>query len=107
MSGRTITARLDAWLSDAFGPEDLTANDANAVRRLSFFTSDMSEYGYTKVGTATVTVDFIDTDAMVVNKIASLRAEIQKTRADASVKCTLIEERIAKLSAISYDAEAA
>lgn len=53
--------------------------------------------GYTQVGTAEITVELIDREQMVSNKIAALREQAASIRAKATAECTKIEGQIQQL----------
>lgn len=107
---RTVEGTTKVWLTEhcGIGPEDIKSGDAAMlVRCVTFSSHDMSNCGWTLVGEANVAITFVDGNQILNNKIDALRAEKQKTLADAQVKANELEAKIQKLLAISYDQEAA
>lgn len=112
----TYTETVDAWLPQhcRLTPEQLASPVAGTAAMLGYTrdssdgsrTVDMSEHGWTKVGTAVITLQLIDRDALVLNKIEALKAEAKKTRADAAVRCNEIETQIQNLLAITHSPSA-
>jgi hypothetical protein len=99
----TITSKTKAWISVHGSPDALFGDDKSAaVDELSFSQLDMKSAGWTYVGEATITVDVPDQDALIGNKVESLRAEKQKVLAEAQAKATQLEGQIQKLLAITY-----
>jgi hypothetical protein len=100
---KKFTATTNAWLYDiCFGPQDLLhATAKNVVGMVSY--GDTRSDGYTLVGTAKITLELCSEDQMVVNKVASLRKEITKTRADAELKAKHLEKQVQQLLAITNE----
>ena len=106
---RTITAKLHAYISSEhspLGPHELEAWDGvKIIDKLSFYSADMPSW--TKVGSAIITVDLIDTDELVLNRVSALTARLQKERADCELRCNAILEQISQLQAITHVKEEA
>ena len=100
---KPVTGKLTAWLSQYHSPEDLKGADDEVVNALAYRTSDMSEFGYSKVGTATITVELADESEVIENKVASLRAVQIKSRADAHAADVEFERKIQQLLAITNE----
>lgn len=64
----------------------------------SFWTKD----GYTIIGEAEITINVFDKKQIVKNKVAALRIEVSKIRADSQMAVTRIESQINDLLAIGY-----
>lgn len=62
---------------------------------------------YVKVGTATVTLDVLDEDAIKLGFIDALKEKRKTVLAEAQREATRIDEQIQNLLAISYDGAAA
>ena len=105
-SPRTITAEVPAYLwSEFYGPQDLQQSAAEVVSVLSL--RDMrANQKYVLVGTANVTVELLDEDSIVANKIEALRAQKTQTLADAQAKATQIERQINELLALTNEVSA-
>lgn len=98
-----------AWLPAHAGltPEELTAQAPGVATSLGYTTNpdfDMGEHGWTKVGTATITLDLISRDTMLANKVDALRAEQKKVRAEAAMRANEIDGQIQSLLAITHQA---
>lgn len=100
-NGRVIRGVIKAQVSSTYGPTELNGDDKMALRCLTFMDGDMSEHGYSVVGTAEVKVTLFDEDKMVSTKVESLRAEAKKVKADAAARVTNIERKINQLLAIT------
>lgn len=103
-----FTETVTAWLPSHadITPEQLINPVAGTANRLGYTrtdsTLDMGEHGWTKIGTAEITLHIIDRDTLVTNKIDALKAEAAKTRAEAVMRCNEIESQIQNLLAITY-----
>ena len=104
MAKRTITGTLFVSLSEYADPERLKSEDhAVALRELSFTVFDISGKGYSKAGTATVTVELDDENELIENKAESLREEIKTVRAEAENAITRLTEKLNSLLAITNE----
>lgn len=104
---KTLTTTLEAYLTEysSVGPEDIKSGGPELVNRLTFWGGDCPA-NWTKVGTADVTVTFLDTDALVASKLDSLNAQLKKDQADSEVRQNLIREQIQHLLAITHQPDA-
>lgn len=82
--------------TDLAKPESITGMVFVAEDAVDYWTKD----GYTQVGTAQITVELLDRDQMVSNKIEALRSQAVNIRAEATAKVTKIEGQINQLLAI-------
>lgn len=106
MSNRKVTGKVSVWLPSYAGPEVFEREkDQLVVEGVSLcgIDLDMTDCGYTRVGVATVTFECPSKRDLIDNKAQSLRAEIQKTRADAEVKVNALTEKLNKLLALEFD----
>lgn len=103
MAKRIITGSLFVSLSDYSDPERLQGDDEDeAVKTLTFTTYDMKGFkGYSKAGTATVTVTLDDPNELIENKAESIRAEIKMVRAESENAITRLTEKLNSLLAIA------
>jgi hypothetical protein len=94
-----VTIHLKAWLNSksTLGPQDLAEGK---IGGLMYNNADMSPYGYTNVGNATITLDLLDQQTLVGNKIEALRNEAANVRAEAHAKVSMIESQIQNLLAL-------
>lgn len=95
---------LHLWLTNADSLPEFTA--ATDETRLGFVTflghaSDMSEYGWVKVGTAEVTPTFLPQEALVQSALDSIANEEQKLQASLHT----LRERRANLLALPFNGE--
>lgn len=100
---KITTKETNVWLTEHsyIGPDDF--KEGMSSDAMAFYDHDMTSSGWTKVGTAVITMEVVDKAAMVESKIESLRALQTKTIADAQAKSTEIEGQIQKLLAISHE----
>ena len=92
-----------AWITPHcnLSPEQiLNPTGDQLVREVAFINLDMTDHGYTKIGTATIEFDLIDRNEMIDNKVAALQAELQTVKADAQVKVQKLEDQLQSLLAI-------
>lgn len=108
MAKRIITGSLFVSLSEYIDPERLKSDDEQeAVEALTFTSYNMNDIsGYSKAGTATVTVELDDENELIESKAESLRAEIKKVRAESENEITRLTERLNSLLAIANEVEA-
>ena len=100
---KKIIGATKAWLPDHshLSPEDMQGD--KAVESLAFCTADMRTSGWTYVGEATITVDFmLTTEQMVASKIETLKTQQAKVRVEAQEKLNRLEDLIQNLLAITY-----
>lgn len=105
---RTVTGTLKVYLSDlsTLTPADLVTGSADKLlKRLNYY--DHPVAGWTQVGEATISVTLMDENEIIGNAVVALKQEIQKTQADAEVKCNHLREKINNLLAIEFKPEAA
>ncbi|MFY1909420.1 hypothetical protein ACOTCW_27225 [Achromobacter xylosoxidans] len=97
-----VTQTVSAWLTppSRISPNEIT--DPNKVRLgdLSYTNLDMTECGYTLIGKARITLALPDRERLIDSKVASMRAEVKKIRAEAEAKACHIENQISNLLAI-------
>ena len=103
-----ITGKTKVWASEFYGPADIKRDGAKCVQRLTYTDCDMSgsSCGYSLVGTAEITIDFVDEQIMVDNKIEALRAEVKSIKAKAEMEATALEGKIQQLLAICNEVTA-
>lgn len=97
-----VTQTVSAWLTpnSLISPDEIT--DPNKVRLgdLSYTNLDMTDCGYTLIGKARITLALPDRERLIDSKVASMRAEVKKIRAEAEAKACHIENQISNLLAI-------
>ena len=86
---------------DCLDVSDLS--NPNNLKWLTFSTTDLSDYGYTLVGSAEVKCTFLDRNAIQAHAVDALKAEIQNVRAKAENEVTKLNEKIQQLLAITNE----
>ncbi len=101
----TITGKLNAYVTEysSLRPEDFKEPTDKMIRSLYYSTPGNVPEGWTLAGEATITVELVDTNALISNKVDALKAQLQKHRADSHVTEKRLEDQISKLLAISYE----
>jgi hypothetical protein len=99
-----ISTTTKAWITSHsdLGPDSLM--DPKNIANLSFSNSKMESVGWTFVGEAEITVDLVDTNTLIANKVDALRNELSAVRAQAQMEATRIESRINDLLCLTFDA---
>jgi len=94
-----ITSR---WLS----PSDVLEKDGQGICDTSgvmLANHDMSASGWVYIGEANVAFKLIDRKKMLEQKLVSLKAVLEKDRADTQMRHNAILDQISKLEAIGYE----
>ena len=104
---KQVTGRLNIW-ADSYsgvGPEQLRNPPADLAQKVQLYRTewDMSKDGYTKIGEAEVVLHLYDTQSVVANQVESLKAQIDKERADSEAKVTALNRRINDLLALPLE----
>jgi hypothetical protein len=105
---RTIK-NIPVWLTTYSTPDTLASDDDKRVVGATSLHFPWREdgtgpEGWTLCGMATVTYEFCSNDELVSNKVANLKAELEKDRAESEVRQNRILEQISKLQALEYTA---
>lgn len=99
-----IKGTTGVWFTNEFyGPDELKRDGSKAVHRLGYAKDDskMDAHGWTRIGTAHITLDLMSDEKMVESKVASMQAEITKIRATSENAITRLQEKIQSLLAIT------
>lgn len=104
----TITGKLNAYLTaySVIGPDDFKTPTDDLIGKLYYSTPEHVPKDWTLAGEAVVTVTLVDRDQLIGNKVDSLRAELQKVKADAYQAQVVLEAKINQLLAITYEVPA-
>ena len=94
---RTITGTTGAWLASYN-----THADPSDVDNLFFASSDMTSFGWVKVGTASVTVELLSDTDLMTEQLAMLDEAERRVKAEAQAKLNEIEGKRQRLLAIEY-----
>jgi hypothetical protein len=105
-----FTGTIDAWIPShcGFSFQDITditdgGGASQVIGALGYANLDMTNSGWIKVGAATITVELMNEGDVNSAQMASLKAELQQTRADNQRRESAILDRISKLSALTYE----
>lgn len=102
---KTITATVPAWITNSGDVEMLKGTPEEAVCEAYYFArSDMTSAGWTRIGTATITLEIVSTDSLVQNQVAALEKQMQAVMVDAQQKVNYFKDRISKLQALTFEA---
>jgi hypothetical protein len=80
-------------------PEDMK-NPEKVQKHLQISQSNMADLGWVKVGLGYAEVELLDQKDVLNSAVIALRAKAAATRAEATKKCTEIENQINQLLAI-------
>jgi hypothetical protein len=99
---KILEGEVFAWVtSDShIGPHNI--QDIHSPERFHYTNSDMTDYGWTKVGVADIRLELFDADEWVLSKIDALNAQIKRTEAEAEAKITELKGQIQQLLAITH-----
>ena len=100
---KQISGTTGAWITDyqSIG----VINRADAAASLAYSDNDnMTSVGWTKVGTATITVELLDQNELIDGKVTALRAQAKEVAFQAAQHTKRIEDEISNLLAIGCDA---
>lgn len=98
---KTITGNVTVWFSSFYGPEDITDDAEASIGKLQFSNHDMSDSGWSRAGTAQVTVTMLSNEEIVDAKIEGLRSEKTQLMASHQMAMTRIDSKIQQLLAIT------
>ena len=105
-----FTGTIGAWIarSDDESFQDIvnmakSGEETKAVGVMTYSPLDMSGCGWTKVGTAIVTVEMFNESSVNSAQMTLLKAELKETRANNQQRENDIMDRISKLSALTYE----
>ena len=102
-AARVVTATVDAYLIQGFGPEYLRKSDDEVINSLVFYQGDCIPDSWVLVGNAQITVALINTDAVNEKLVKCWRAEQTEIRGNAEARFVALEAKIQNLLAISMD----
>jgi len=91
------------WVSK-HGLERINVSDMSDLKNNEWFlftNTDMSDCGYTQIGTGVVECSFYTRDEIQQGAINSLKSQVQQVRAKAENEVMKLQEQISQLLAIS------
>ena len=94
------------WISKYSDHDAISLQSVSDISGLAICHGEASlaEVGYTLVGHADVSVTIASTDEIIGGKVASLRAELEKDRADSQMRQYGLIDQINKMEALAYEA---
>ena len=99
---------LDVWLSSGAYPkpsELQKLDDKELVDLLYFQNADMSSYGWTRVGTAEVSITMDDCNTVTANQVAILQSQLKEMRAEHQQAQNRLTKQIQELLAIDNEVQ--
>ncbi len=104
---RTVTGTAIACISEhsSITPDELHQKDGNSlVASVIYFTEAQAAkiIGWTRIGTAEITLHIDDQESLIANKVESLESEIKRTQADAEMHINKLRGQINNLLALEY-----
>ena len=75
----------------------------SAAARLSYTHTALRGAEWIKVGTAKLTAEILPADVIHDSRLAALKAELEKERAESQMKQNAILDRISKLQALEWE----
>lgn len=103
---KIVNGTTKAWLGKYSDLSVLKLDAERIIDNVSLSASDMSPHGWTYVGEARVTIEIVDENTALNNRIASLKKEKQTIQAKAQMEANQIDEEIQQLLALGYTEEA-
>lgn len=102
-------ATIGAWISEYRQEEfaqALHSGDATTlVSSIALSNNNMTGFGWTRVGTAEVTLEVEGEDVIRQNMVSALRAQQKEVQAKAQAEVVNLEQRVQDLLAIEYEAQ--
>lgn len=100
----TYTGTLNAFINNSWTDLNTIAKSDCPVGRINYSSSDMQGVvGWTKVGTAEITVTMADENEIVAGIVESIDKQILNTYAEAESNINLLKEKKQQLLAITLD----
>lgn len=99
---------LNVWLSSVTytKPSELQKlDDKELVDLLYFQNADMSSYGWTRVGTAEVSITMDDCNTVTANQVAILQSQLKEMRAEHQQAQNRLTKQIQELLAIDNEVQ--
>ena len=99
---------LNVWLSSGTytkPSEFQKLDDKELVDLLYFQNADMSSYGWTRVGTAEVSISLDDCKTVTANQVAILQSQLKEMRAEHQQAQNRLTKQIQELLAIDNEVQ--
>jgi hypothetical protein len=97
---------IKIYVSD-WGMDYINVSDLSDPKNDTYFTftsADMTKCGYTQVGTGKIECSFFTRDEIQQSAIDSLKAQVQKVKAEAEKEVMQLQDKINQLLAITNEA---
>ena len=96
------------WISKYSDHDAISLQSASDIRDIAIYhvDADLAGGGYTHVGHADIIVTIATPDQIIGCKVASLRAELEKDRADSQMRQNGLIDQINKMEALCYEPSA-
>ena len=104
----TFKAPISVWISQYSHHDADSLQSADNVSDLTLLDPpyDFSNSGYTRVGIGEITITMATKDQIITGKVESLRAELERDRADSQVRQNALIRKIGELEALTYEPSA-
>lgn len=105
---KQVKGTVNVWLSSGMytKPSELQKLDDKELFDLLFFqNSDMSSCGWTRVGTAEISITLNDCKTVTANQVAILQSQLKEMRAEHQQAQNRLTKRINELLAIENEAQ--
>ena len=92
--------------TDEYGLNNMNVSDLSDPKNMKYFlytAANMTNCGYTQVGTGEVNCSFFSRDEIQQGAIDSLKAQVQEVKAKAENEVTKLNEKIQQLLAITNE----
>ena len=99
----TYTGTLHAYITNSWTTLDSISNSELPVSDMMYSKHEMSASGWTKVGSAKVTVTMFPESIVLAGMVESIDAQIKRTHAEAESKINLLKEKKQSLLAITME----
>lgn len=103
----TFKTTAKVWISTYSHHDAASLQKADSLNGICVAEVSMTDSGYTHVGEADITVTIATPNQITGNKVASLRAELEKDRAESQRRQNQMVDKINKLEALTYEAPGA
>lgn len=93
--------------TDEYGLINMNVSDLSDPKNASYFiitNANMTDFGYTQIGTGEINCRFFTRDEIQQGAIDSLKAQVQEVKAKAEQEVTKLNDKINQLLAITNEA---
>ena len=102
-----FTAPVSVWINSYSRHDAQSLQSPSDTNDLCIWEADYQGMdGYTRVGFGEVTITIASKDEIITGKVESLRAELERDRADSQVRQNALIRKIGELEALTYEPSA-